>query len=91
MQGIVEAEKIPLGDLTRWVNSPRSRWIATKFATDRIIYVKAAYHLLKVLEGRRDTLTTIVKSEAWHHISLISDDEVISSMPRLCALPLSNQ
>ena len=84
VQGITDADKIPLDDLNRWVNSPHSRRMAAEFASDRLIYLKAAYHLLMLLEGKRETLTTIVKSEVWRHISRISDEEVISAMPTLC-------
>lgn len=83
IQGITESEKIPLDDLILWVDSPHSRRMATKFASDRLIYIKAAYHLRMLLEGRRQTLTGVWKTEVWDHISRISDDEVLSSMPKL--------
>ena len=63
--------------------------MAAEFASDRMIYLKAAYHLLMLLEGKRETLTTIVKSEVWRYISRISDEEVISAMPTLCKLALA--
>jgi len=86
---IIPADKIPLDDLPRWVNSPHSRRIAAEFASDRIIYLKAAYHLLMLIENKRETLTTIEKSGIWHHISRIPDEQVFSAMPQMCKLALA--
>jgi len=83
IQGHQPGHTLSIDNLTRWVDSPHSRRVAAEFPSDPIIYLKAAYHLYMLIEGRRETLTSLPKAEVWKHISQISDEAVLSSMPRV--------